>query len=119
MYGRTTTAPSSTRSDSFRVALVCMPFGFLTTRPSIQMGLLQAIADQEGFATDTHHLFLELAARLTPPVFDTLCNRRLRMTSEWLFSVAAFGSEAPADDAAYFTAFPEEIDLAKQLGKDL
>jgi ribosomal peptide maturation radical SAM protein 1 len=95
-----------------------MPFAQPTHHPSIQLGLLRAIAEQAGFPADTFHFYLDLAARITPEVHDLLTNHEGHMTSEWLFAVAAFGPQSPADDQAYFTAFPEEVDRLKALGKD-
>lgn len=48
----------------FRVALVGMPFGTDPGVPSIQLGLLQAIAERAGFPTETYHLYVDLAQRL-------------------------------------------------------
>jgi ribosomal peptide maturation radical SAM protein 1 len=95
------------RSSALSVALVCMPFS-AADRPSIQIGLLAAIARQHGFVAETHHLNLELAAHVGPNRYDALCRHRGRMTGEWLFSVAAFGDAAGNDDA-FFSAFPEEV----------
>lgn len=99
-----------------RVALVCMPF-FSADRPSIQIGLLSAIARQAGFEADPYHLNMELAARL-PNFYDGLCTVRGHMTGEWLFSVAAFGNETNLDDEAFFQAFPQEVSLAGRGGLD-
>jgi ribosomal peptide maturation radical SAM protein 1 len=93
-----------------------MPFS-AADRPSIQIGLLAAIAQRDGFDVDTHHLNLELAARI-PDAYEGLCSHRGRMTGEWLFSVAAFGADAPHDDEAYFRQFPEEVGWAAKGGKD-
>jgi len=107
----------TTPSDTFRIALVCMPFA-RASLPSIQIGLLTAIAEQAGFSTDTYHLNLELAARLTSEIYEPLCDHRHHMTGEWLFSVAAFGEQAHGDDEAYFTAFPDEVAWADKQGMD-
>ena len=65
-------APPATGLPSrrLRVALVCMPFS-AADRPSIQIGLLAAIARQAGFEADTCHLNLELAARI-PDAYEGL-----------------------------------------------
>ena len=114
-------APSASTSQleehDFRVALVCMPFG-AADGPSIQIGLLKAIVERAGFPADTFHLNLELAARLTPAIYDGLCKHRGHMTGEWLFAVAAFGEDAPSDDESYFAAFPDEVEWAHKGGKD-
>jgi ribosomal peptide maturation radical SAM protein 1 len=110
-------APSESLSEKFRVALICMPFGSVT-RPSIQLGLLAAIAGRSGFETDTHYFNLELAAQLTPPVYEALCEQRQHLTGEWLFAPAAFGADSPCNEDAYFDAFPEDVDWVESLGKD-
>lgn len=101
----------------FRVALVCMPFA-TARRPSIQIGLMTAVARQAGFTSDSYHLNLDLAARLEPDLYEELCNHRGRMTGEWLFSVAAFGKDAHSNDEAYFKAFAEDFMWAKKAGID-
>ena len=67
MQVENTTDQTPTPVDTFRVALVCMPFATALV-PSIQVGLLTAIAEQAGFPTDAYHLNLNLAASLTPEV---------------------------------------------------
>src|SRR5262249_23557183 len=83
-----------------------------------QLGLLRAIAERADFATESYHFDLALAARLTRTVFDGFCHYTGQLTGEWLFSVAAFGDDAPADDDAYFRAFPDVVQWAKDFGKD-
>jgi ribosomal peptide maturation radical SAM protein 1 len=101
----------------FRVALVCMPFAS-ADRPSLQLGLVGAIAEAAGFPTDLHHFNLDLAAQLGPELYEQLCERRAHMTGEWLFAPAAFGAEAPGDEASYLAAFPGELDWVRGLGRD-
>src|SRR5271166_3381453 len=79
---------------TLRVALVSMPFWPDAGTPSPQLGLLRAIAEEGGFATDTYHLYLDLAARLSPKVYANISETGGHMTGEWLFSVAAFGAQA-------------------------
>jgi ribosomal peptide maturation radical SAM protein 1 len=100
-----------------RIALVCMPFAS-AQRPSIQIGLITAIARRAGFEVDAFHFNLDLALELTPALYEPLCEHRGHMTGEWLFAPAAFGESAPADEAAYFEAFPEDVQWADKLGKD-
>jgi ribosomal peptide maturation radical SAM protein 1 len=91
---------------NYRVALVTMPFSFVSG-PSIQIGLLKAIARQAGFPVDDHYLNLSLAAQLGDAAYAKIMdNQNGRLTGEWLFSVAAFGARASRAD--YFGAFPEE-----------
>ncbi|MGW4638548.1 RiPP maturation radical SAM C-methyltransferase [Sphaerisporangium sp. NPDC004334] len=101
----------------FRVALVCMPFAS-ADRPSIQVGLLAAIAKAAGFAADVHQFNLDLSAELSPDVYERLCERRSHMTGEWLFGHAAFGAEAAGREAEYFARFPYEFSWIEELGKD-
>jgi ribosomal peptide maturation radical SAM protein 1 len=107
---------SGTPSRLIRTALVCMPF-CTAQWPSIQVGLLTAIARQAGFEVDPYHLNLELAVRI-PDEYEALCNHRGQMTGEWLFSLAAFGDEVDRDDQAYFRRFPDELEWAAQGGRD-
>jgi ribosomal peptide maturation radical SAM protein 1 len=103
---------------SFRVALVGMPFGVEVNLPSIQLGLLKAIAEKAGFPADSHHLTLHLADRITPEIYNELCLHRGHMTGEWLFAVAAFGADAPSSATEYLAAFPEEAAFLASVGKD-
>jgi ribosomal peptide maturation radical SAM protein 1 len=103
-------------NKSLRIALVCMPFS-MADRPSIQVGLLTAIARQAGFQAESHHLNLDLAAQI-PDAYEGLCSHRGRLTGEWLFSIAAFGADAQENDQAYFDAFPEEVRWAEKGNKN-
>lgn len=104
------------KEPGFRLALVCMPFAS-ADRPSIQLGLLGAIAEAAGFAVDLLHFNLDLAEQLGPQLYENLCERRAHMTGEWLFSPAAFGADTPADEAAYLREFPAEAQWVQGLGK--
>jgi ribosomal peptide maturation radical SAM protein 1 len=104
-------------SSDFRVALVCMPFA-AAQRPSIQIGLIAAIAEEAGFGVDAFHFNLDLAVQLSPVLYESFCDHRGQMTGEWLFAPAAFGRCAPADEESYFQAFPEELLWAAKIGKD-
>ena len=105
------------RSRPFRVALVCMPFAS-AARPSIQIGLLSSIVEQNGFAVDSFYFNLDLAAQLTPVIYESLCEHRGHRTGDWLFGPAAFGFSQVEVDENYFTAFPEETEWASKIGKD-
>lgn len=104
-------------TEGFRVALVCMPFASVV-RPSIQIGLLAAIAEEAGFETEVHYFNLDLAVEITPAAYEELCVRTQHMTGEWLFAPAAFDRAADSDEDAYFRAFPEELEWAATFGKD-
>jgi ribosomal peptide maturation radical SAM protein 1 len=101
----------------FRVALVCMPFASAKI-PSIQIGLVTAIAEREGFHTDSYHFNLDLAAQLTPGLYEKLCEHRGNLTGEWLFAKAAFGADAPREGNDFLAAFPREVAWAERIGKD-
>lgn len=98
-----------------RVAIVCMPFAS-SDRPSIQLGLVGAITRRAGYETDLLHFNLNLASRLGAPLYERLCQSRQHMTGEWLFSIAAFGADAPSTPDDYFAAFPGEADWAAEIG---
>jgi len=104
---RTAASPPTTAAASLRVALVSMPFGPDPAVPSIQLGLLQAIARDAGFATDAYHLYLDLAQRLSPKVYAAVGDYQGPLTGEWLFSVAAFERQAQEPDEAYLRTFPD------------
>jgi ribosomal peptide maturation radical SAM protein 1 len=91
-----------------RVALVSMPFQSART-PSIQIGLLAAVVESHGFAAQTFHLALELARRVDFAVYEELCQMRGRMTGDWLFSVAAFGGDAPDAAARFVDDFAADV----------
>jgi ribosomal peptide maturation radical SAM protein 1 len=104
------------QTKRLRVALICMPF-YGASRPSIQLGLLQAIGRAAGHLVDTFHLNLELAAELTPNIYEALSNHRGHFTGDWLASFAAFSDAAPSSPAQFFAAFPNEIKaIERQIG---
>lgn len=89
------------RHGDVKVALVNMPW-VSAQAPSIQLGLLGAIARREGFEVDIVHANLDLAARVGLDRADRLGEARRELYGEWLFSVEAFGENAPdADDAVF------------------
>lgn len=112
-----TTLPQRSAEQPFRVALIAMPFAS-AQMPSIQVGLMTAIARDAGFAADAFHFNLDLAAELSPAFYELLCEHRGQLAGEWLFSHAAFAGDAPQQADGYFTAFPEEASWANRIGKD-
>ncbi|MHA1529690.1 MAG: RiPP maturation radical SAM C-methyltransferase [Alphaproteobacteria bacterium] len=76
------------------MALVTMPFVSIW-RPSLQIGLLSAIARSKGFSAETFHLNLEFAAAIGGALYQTLCPQRTWLLGDWLFSAAAFRAAAP------------------------
>lgn len=87
------------RRAAWPVALVAMPF-VSALRPSLQLGLLKPIAESHGFPTTTFHLNLDFAARVGPDLYEALCQHRGPLVGDWMFSVAAFGDQAPDPDGA-------------------
>jgi hypothetical protein len=79
------------------VALVSMPF-VSSWRPSIQLGLLKALASAHGFPATTFHLNLDFAKQIGTECYDALCEHRGPLLGEWLFARAAFGDEADPKD---------------------
>lgn len=95
------------RSDAadqpVRVGLVCMPFAALE-RPSIQIGLLAAIAEEAGHDASTFHLNIEFAhdlaqlgGSLAREQYDQLSSRRYS-SADWYFAAEAFGERAPSPE---------------------
>lgn len=90
--------------------LVSMPF-MMADRPSIQLGLLKAVAAGRGYDVRTLHANLDFAHRIGADRYRSLSEHRGQMIGDWLFSVAAFGDTAPdptgalLDDAATDLAF--------------
>lgn len=92
-----------------RVALVAMPF-ILSGRPSIQIGLLRSIAIECGFSADTFHFSLDTAALLGRGLYENIALFRKVQLGDWLFSVAAFGDEAPDPNNEFVKVFEGSID---------
>ena len=90
-------------------AVVSAPF-MDRCRPSIQAGLLAAIARRHGFGASTLHLNLDLAARIGVADYDKIAAFRGRMLGDWLFSVAAFGAAAPDPDGAMLAELAVDLD---------
>lgn len=107
-----------------RVALVNMPFS--TTRtPSIQLGLLQAIATRRGYPATSVYLNLVLAAEIGWDAYEVLCADRTLLLGEWLFARAAFGEQTPPAEnylaefggelAGYLSAIDRDVDYLLEL----
>lgn len=90
-------SPLFPRTD-FRVALVSMPF-VSYHRPSIQLGLLKAIAEAYGFPVTTFQLNLDFAHQIGTELYELLCDFRGHLFGDWLFAKAAFGEAAPESEA--------------------
>lgn len=77
--------------------LVSMPFVRID-RPSIQLGLLKAIATEHGFAVHTRHANLDFAVRIGLDHYGRLAELSRPLLGDWLFALEAFGAAAPDPD---------------------
>jgi ribosomal peptide maturation radical SAM protein 1 len=82
---------------SLPTVIVSMPFQ-RAERPSIQLGLLKAIAEAHGHPVRTLHANLDFAVRIGVDHYQSLADHRGRQVGDWLFSVEAFGAAAPDPD---------------------
>jgi ribosomal peptide maturation radical SAM protein 1 len=94
--------------SSWPVVLVSMPF-MDVDYPSIQLGLLKAIAEAHGFPVRTLHANLDLAARVGIDYYRKISQYRGPLIGEWLFSLEAFGDAAPDADSSLLDAFANEL----------
>ncbi len=76
------------------MALISPPFAVLSS-PSIQIGLLKAIIAQYGFPVASFHLYLDFARAISTSDYSVIADDCTLCLGEWLFSVEAFGDEAP------------------------
>jgi ribosomal peptide maturation radical SAM protein 1 len=91
--------PTAAQRAAWPAVLVSMPF-MMIDRPSIQLGLLKAIAAGRGYDVRTLHANLDFAYRIGVERYRSLDESRSQMIGDWLFSVAAFGDAAPDPDGA-------------------
>src|SRR5215207_4075511 len=91
-------AATAAQRAAWPTVIVSMPFMGLD-RPSIQLGLLKAIGEQNGFPVRTLHANLDFAAQISPDYYRMLAEARGPLVGDWLFSIEAFGEDAP-DQAA-------------------
>ena len=96
--------------------LVSMPFQQVD-RPSIQLGLLKAIANAHGFPVRTLHANLDFAVRIGLDYYRLLAEHRGRQIGDWLFSVEAFGPDAPDPDGALLAEFGAELSYLDDAGR--
>lgn len=90
------------------VALINMPFAS-ARRPSIQLGLLKSILVSHGFPTTTFHLNLDFAAQIGAESYEKLCGHRGAQIGDWLFSMAAFGEDAPDPEGRFLVDFDHAV----------
>jgi len=106
----------ATRSARERlgVALVAMPFQD-HLRPSIQVGLLKAIVASHGFPTETMHLNLEFVADIGASLYAGLFQHdRARGAGDWMFSLAAFGEDAPDRNRDFLRTCRDSLDFTDE-----
>ncbi|MEU4420226.1 RiPP maturation radical SAM C-methyltransferase [Actinoplanes sp. NPDC024001] len=95
-----------------------MPF-MAADRPSIQLGLLAAVARAHGFAARTLHANLDLAAQLGAERYGLLAEHRGPLIGEWLFSVEAFGAAAPDPRGRFPARFADDLGYLGESGETL
>src|SRR4051794_2367703 len=88
--------------------LVSMPF-MEADRPSIQLGLLSALAAQSGFSVTTVHANVEFAAQLGVDAYRKLAQHRGELIGDWLFSLEAFGDSAPDPEGRLLGECPDVL----------
>jgi ribosomal peptide maturation radical SAM protein 1 len=95
-----------------------MPF-MDASRPSIQLGLLKALANAHGFTAHTLHANLDLAARIGVDYYQLLAQHRGHMVGDWLFSLEAFQHEAPDPDSLMIDDMAQELSYLDEPEQDL
>jgi ribosomal peptide maturation radical SAM protein 1 len=101
-------------AKELRVALVSMPFTSARW-PSIQLGLLKAIAARHGFPVSCHYFNLDFAQLLGSDLFESLCRtERERLDGEWIFAREAFGDSVADRAEEYLTRFAEDLQLSAE-----
>jgi ribosomal peptide maturation radical SAM protein 1 len=95
-------APRATQADrgELHVALIAMPFVTIL-RPSIQLGLLKAIADSHGFSASVFNFYLDFASQIEPKVYESISEAGRSFMGDWLFAAAAFGPGSPEEEEAF------------------
>lgn len=95
-----------------------MPF-VTVAKPSIQLGLLKSIAAARDFPATTFHLALDFARRIGTSAYESLANHRGPLVGDWLFSVAAFGAEAPDPSDRFLSEYGTRLRrMLPELGPD-
>src|SRR5437764_8885124 len=110
--------PSLGERSAWQVVLVCMPF-MDAYCPSIQIGLLKALATAHGFSARSLHANLDFAAQIGLDYYQRLSQHRGHMVGEWLFSLEAFQDDAPDPDAHMLDQLAHELSYIVQPHEDL
>lgn len=93
---------------TLRIALINMPMDS-AVRPSIQLGILGAIAEQEGVETEHIYANIDLAQLIGLDFYEELCEVQEAMVGEWLLSYAAFGSRLRYTTKQFVKSFSNEV----------
>jgi ribosomal peptide maturation radical SAM protein 1 len=88
-----------------------MPFVSIET-PSIQLGLLKALATRAGFPVTNLHLSLDFACQIGTARYGILANHRGRLYGDWLFAKAALAERAPRKGDDFLRDYAKEINSA-------
>ncbi|MGC5568722.1 RiPP maturation radical SAM C-methyltransferase [Streptomyces sp. FR-108] len=99
------------------LVLVCMPF-MDDRRPSLQAGLLSAVAEAHGFAATTLHANLDFAAGLGVDMYRALADNSGHLVGDWLFSLEAFGAAAPDPRHTFLDLHAEDLAAVLDLPVD-
>jgi ribosomal peptide maturation radical SAM protein 1 len=102
------TAARNKATRRVSVALISMPFASMG-RPSIQLGLLKAIADARGASASTFHFNLDFSLFVGKEIYQKLSALRGKLFGEWLFSVEAFGDRAPDLPARFIQEYQSDV----------
>jgi ribosomal peptide maturation radical SAM protein 1 len=102
-------------SGRLSVILVSMPF-MSVVRPSIQLGLLKAVVSQAGFPVSCFEFGLDLAQRIGASSYERICAAGRSFVGDWLFSVAAFGDQAPDAEDSFVNRYADDIIKSSRAG---
>lgn len=86
--------------------LVNMPFAGIQF-PSIQLGLLQALARSASIQCNSIYANIAFARRINPALYRVLSDHRGPMVGEWIFALAAFGDEVAEYTEIFLRDFPD------------
>ena len=100
------------------VVLVSMPF-MSAYQPSIQLGLLKALAMRHGFPARTLHANLDFAAQIGLDYYQLLSQHRGHMLGEWLFSLEAFPDNAPDPDSHMVDDMAHKLSYVAESSEEL
>lgn len=87
-------------------------------RPSIQLGLLKALATTHGFPARTLHANLDFAAQIGLDYYQLLAQHRGHMLGDWLFSREAFAGDAPDPEARMLDELTRDLSYLGQPHED-